>query len=104
MMLGLVSRSVLGSERLERCEFVTDVVGSFSAVWIPWEQDKVSSLFALYRLAWAVFLFLLLVFARGTERVSSLCLLCKALERGCTFLGLSTAFFCDMSPLYIREL
>ena len=68
---GLVSRNVLGSERLERCEFVTDVVGSFSAIWIPWEQDKVSSLLALYHLAWAVFLFLLLAFARGTEHVSS---------------------------------
>lgn len=54
MMPGLVSRTILGSERLGYVEFVTDVVGSFSAVWILWEQDKISSLFTLYHLTWAV--------------------------------------------------
>lgn len=53
-MPGLVSRTLLGSERLGCVEFVTDVVGSFSAVWILWEQDKISSLFTLYHLTWAM--------------------------------------------------
>lgn len=93
-MLELVSTTTLGSERLERFKFVTDVVGSFSAVWIPWEQDKISSLFTLYHLAWAVCFSSCFLSLQGELSMFPLCVYCdNALERGCRFLGLSTVSF-----------
>lgn len=103
-MLGLVSRTVLGSERLGCVAFVTNVVGSFSAVWILWEQDKISSLFTLCHLTWVMRFSSYFLSLRVELSMFPLCVSCgNALERGCTFLGLSTGFFCEMSSLYIQE-
>lgn len=80
------------------------VVGSFSAIWIPWEQDKLSSLFAVScHLTWAVCFSSYFLSLQVELSVFPLCAYFgNILEIGYPFLGPDTGFFCEVSPSYIQ--
>lgn len=100
----LLSRTTLGSERLDCFACVTDVIGSFSAIWVPWMQNKISSLFAVsYHLTWAM---CFSSYFLSLQLKLSVFLLCtffgNILRRKYVFLGSTSGVFCEVSPLYFQ--